>query len=70
MPIREWTEHIQIHVECSSRELPRVVAALNGQYRAASIAYEARDVESRQALPYHGNVDVPFVSQQRSSVYG
>ena len=30
MPIREWHESIRITIECSDRELPRAIAALNG----------------------------------------
>ena len=70
MPIRERWEEIHIHVECSSRELPRVVAAINGQYSGASLSYEARESESRAALPYYDNAGVPFGSRERDRVYG
>ncbi len=69
MPVREWWEEVHIHVECSSRELPRVVAAINGQYSGASISYDARNHETHAALPSYGDVSVPFGSRERERVY-
>jgi len=46
------------------------VAAINGQYSGASLSYEARESESRAALPYYDNAGVPFGSRERDRVYG
>lgn len=55
MPIREWWEEIRIHVECSDRELPRAIAAVQGQYRGDAIAYVSSESQTQQFLPPTSN---------------
>jgi hypothetical protein len=60
MPIREWKESIDISIECSDRELPRAIAAMNGQYRPDINVHltssEYRQLEQTRVVNVYGEI--------------
>lgn len=61
MPIRVWTETIEI--ECSDQELPRAIAACHGNYRASEVTYDRSGETQMFLLP--NRQTVPSYSRNR-----